>query len=163
MSAESDEIDATTAIPFNEEFFEQAIIEHMVNTLGYEHLYGPDVPRTDSLYHDVFLIDVLQSSLWRINPGLPPAAIHEAILRLNDVEAGSLTQRNERFSGYVQSGVEVRFFDGEEERNDIVRLVDYERPENNTFQVVNQWTFVEHERKRPDIVVFVNGMPLVVF
>ena len=155
MSAGTGDIDGGTPIPFNEEFFEQTIIEHMVNTLGYEHLYGPDVPRTDSRYHDVFLIDVLQSSLWRINPGLPSAAIHEAILKLNDVEAGSLAQRNERFSDYVQSGVEVRFFDGKEERNDIVHLVDYERPENNTFQVVNQWTFMEHERKRPDIIVFV--------
>lgn len=163
MGAGSDEIGGGASIPINEDFFEQTIIEHMVDTLGYEHLYGPDVPRTDSLYHDVFLIDVLQSSLWRINPGLPAAAIHEAILRLNDVDAGSLAQRNERFSDYVQSGVEVRFFDGKEERNDIVRLVDYDRPENNTFQVVNQWTFVEHEQKRPDIVVFVNGMPLVVF
>lgn len=163
MSAGTGDIDGGTPIPFNEEFFEQTIIEHMVNTLGYEHLYGPDVPRTDSRYHDVFLIDVLQSSLWRINPGLPSAAIHEAILKLNDVEAGSLAQRNERFSDYVQSGVEVRYFDGKEERNDIVHLVDYKRPENNTFQVVNQWTFMEHERKRPDIIVFVNGMPLVVF
>lgn len=151
------------AIPINEDFYEQAIIEHMVSKLGYQHLYGPDIPRTDSLYHDIFLIDTLQSSLWRINPGLPPSAIHEAILKLNEVEGGSLPQRNERFSDYVQSGVEVRFFDGEEERNDIVRLIDYENPENNTFQVVNQWTYSEYETKRPDIVIFVNGMPLVVF
>lgn len=151
------------AIPINEDFYEQAIIEHMVDKLGYQHLYGPDIPRTDSLYHDIFLIDTLQSSLWRINPDLPPSAIHEAILKLNEVEGGTLPQRNERFADYVQSGVEVRFFDGEEERNDIVRLIDYETPENNTFQVVNQWTYSEHETKRPDIVVFVNGMPLVVF
>lgn len=148
---------------FNEDSYEQMIIERMVDKLGYEHLYGPDVPRTDMLYHDVFLIDVLQSSLWRINPELPASAVHEAILKLNAVELGSLAQRNERFAEYVQSGVEVRFFDGKEERNDIVRLIDYERPENNAFHVVNQWTYVEHENKRPDIVVFVNGMPLVVF
>lgn len=163
MGAGADNSAGGATIPINEDFYEQAIIEHMVGKLGYEHLYGPDVPRTDSLYHDVFLIDTLQSSLWRINPGLPPAAVHEAILKLNEVETGSLAQRNERFSDYVQSGVEVRFLDGDEERNDIVRLIDYERPENNTFQVVNQWTYVEHENKRPDIVVFVNGMPLVVF
>ena len=150
---------------FNEDFYEQAIIEHMVDKLGYEHLYGPDVRRTDRLYHDVFLLDVLQSSLWRINRELPAQATSEAIRRLNAVEAGSLEQRNEVFSDYVQNGVEVRFFDQEkgEERNDIIRLIDYEEPEKNTFQVVNQWTYVEHENKRPDIVVFVNGIPLVVF
>lgn len=154
---------AHTANLFNEDSYEQMIIERMVDELGYEHLYGPDVPRTDELYNDVFLIDVLLSSLWRINPGLPTSAIHEAILKLNAVELGMLPQRNERFSDYVQNGVEVRFMDGGEEHDDIVRLIDYERPENNTFQVVNQWTYVEHENKRPDIVVFVNGMPLVVF
>lgn len=150
---------------FNEDFYEQAIIEHMVDKLGYEHLYGPDVRRTDRLYHDVFLLDVLQSSLWRINREFPAQATSEAIRRLNAVEAGSLEQRNEVFSDYVQNGVEVRFFDQEngEERNDIIRLIDYEEPEKNTFQVVNQWTYVEHENKRPDIVVFVNGIPLIVF
>ena len=95
---------------FDEDFYEQAIIEHMVGKLGYEHLYGPDVPRTDDKYHDIFLIDVLQSSLWRINPDLPAAACYEAILKLNEVESGSLAQRNERFADYVQSGVEVRWF-----------------------------------------------------
>ena len=112
---------------FNEDFYEQAIIEHMVDKLGYEHLYGPDVRRTDRLYHDVFLLDVLQSSLWRINRELPAQATSEAIRRLNAVEAGSLEQRNEVFSDYVQNGVEVRFFDQEkgEERNDIIRLIDY--------------------------------------
>ena len=53
MGAGSDEIGGGVSIPINEDFFEQTIIEHMVDTLGYEHLYGPDVPRTDSLYHDV--------------------------------------------------------------------------------------------------------------
>lgn len=148
---------------FDEDFYEQAIIEHMVGKLGYECLYGPDVPRTDDKYHDVFLIDVLQSSLWRINPDLPAAACYEAILKLNEVESGSLAQRNECFADYMQSGVEVRWFDGYEERSGIVRVIDYDRPERNTFQVVNQWIYVEHEHKRPDIVVFVNGIPLVVF
>lgn len=154
---------AYVSVPFDEDFYEQAIIEHMVEKLGYEHLYGPDVPRTDDKYHDVFLLDTLQSSLWRINPWLPAAATYEAMLKLNAVESGSLEQRNEVFTDYVQNGVEVRFFDGKEERDDIVRLIDYENPEKNTFQVVNQWTYVEHENKRPDVVIFVNGIPLVVF
>ena len=59
--------------------------------------------------------------------------------------------------------MEVRYFDGKEERDDIVRLLDFEHPDNNVFNVVDQWTFVEYSEKRPDVVAFVNGMPLVLF
>ena len=164
MSSPSERTDFSySAMTIDEDFYEQTIIEYMVNHLGYEHLYGPDVERTDDKYRDVFLPDVFEESLQKVNPELPRQAIDEAVLKLKSVEGGSLPQRNERFSDYVQSGVEVRFFDGKEERNDLVRLIDYDEPENNSFHVVNQWTYIEYENKRPDIVVFVNGMPLVVF
>ncbi len=87
----------------------------------------------------------------------------EAILKISSVEGGSLEQRNETFTDYLQSGVEVQFFDGKEERDDIVRLLDFENPDDNSFHAVNQWTFVEYSEKRPDLIVFVNGMPLVLF
>ena len=94
---------------------------------------------------------------------MPAKAIDEAILKIKNIEGGSLEQRNEIFNDYLQSGVEVRYFDGKEERNEIVRLLDFNHPENNVFQVVNQWTFVEYSEKRPDIIIFINGMPLVIF
>ncbi|MGN1361949.1 MAG: type I restriction endonuclease subunit R [Eggerthellaceae bacterium] len=147
----------------NEDFYEQVIIEHLCDQHGYEFLHGPDVERTSDKYDDVFLPEVLHAALRRINPGLPPQAIEEVILKLKNVEGGTLVQRNETFSDWLQSGVEVRFFDGEEERDDIVLLLDYENPENNSFHVVNQWTFVEYSEKRPDVIIFVNGMPLVLF
>lgn len=150
-------------VDINEDFYEQAIIEHLRDDLGYEFLHGPDVPRSTSEYRDVFLPDILSSSLKRINPGLPAAAIEQAILKMSGIDAGSLYQKNEIFNDYLQSGVEVRFFDGREERDDIVYLLDYETPSNNSFHVVNQWTFVEYSEKRPDVIVFVNGMPLVIF
>ncbi|MBS6400648.1 MAG: type I restriction endonuclease subunit R [Atopobiaceae bacterium] len=147
----------------DEDFYEQALIERLVEKHGYEFLHGPDVARTTSEYRDVFLPGILQASLSRINKRLPNAAIQEAILKLSDIEGGGLGQRNETFTDYLQSGVEVRYFDGMEERDDIVRLLDFDKPENNTFHVVNQWTFVEYSEKRPDVVCFVNGMPLVLF
>ena len=153
----------SVAMPINEDFYEQVIIEHLRDDLGYDYLYGPDVPRTSDKYDDVFLPNVLPSVLRRINPKLPQQAIQEAILKLSDIDAGSLEQRNERFNDYLQSGVEVHFFDGKEERGDIVYLLDFDNPENNDFHVVNQWTFVEYSEKRPDVIVFVNGMPLVMF
>ena len=152
-----------SSISINEDFYEQIIIERLRDEHGYEHLYGPDVPRTTSDYRDVFLPDVLPSSLRRINPNLPSAAIEQAILKISSIEAGGLYQKNEVFNDYLQSGVEVRFFDGKEERDDIVYLLDFDTPENNSFHVVNQWTFVEYSQKRPDVIVFVNGMPLVIF
>lgn len=152
-----------SALRMDEDFFEQVVIERFHSELGYEYLYGPDVPRSSEAYHDVFLPDVLPSALQKINASLPQAAIQEAILKISNIEGGSLEQRNETFSDYLQSGVEVRFFDGTEERNEIVHLLDFDEPNHNEFHVVNQWTFVEYSEKRPDVVVFVNGMPLVVF
>lgn len=147
----------------NEDWFEQVVVEHLVDDLGYEHLYGPDVRRSSDDYRDVFLPDVLPDALARINKGLPSAAIDEAILKISNVEGGTLEQRNETFNDYLQSGVEVRCFDGEQDRDEIVRLLDFDDPGNNDFHVVNQWTFVEYSEKRPDVIVFVNGMPLVMF
>lgn len=147
----------------NEDWFEQVVVEHLVDNLGYEHLYGPDVRRSSDDYRDVFLPDVLPDALARINKGLPSAAIDEAILKISNVEGGTLEQRNETFNDYLQSGVEVRYFDGEQDRDEIVRLLDFDDPDNNDFHVVNQWTFVEYSEKRPDVIVFVNGMPLVMF
>lgn len=150
-------------LDINEDFFEQTLIEHLVEKHGYEFLHGPDVTRSTSEYRDVFLPGVLPAALARINKELPNAAIQEAILKLSNIEGGNLEQRNETFTDYLQSGVEVRYFDGKEEHNDIVRLLDFDNPESNTFHVVNQWTFVEYSEKRPDVICFVNGMPLVVF
>ncbi len=152
-----------TSMQLDEDFYEQALIEYFTEKLEYEHLYGPAVPRTSAKYDDVFLSEILDESLRRINPTLPQQAIQEAIAKLNENDSNKLEVRNERFHEYLQAGVEVRYFDDAEERNDIVYLIDYDNPSNNTFHVVNQWTFVEHSEKRPDIVVFVNGMPLVIF
>lgn len=151
------------AMRINEDFYEQAVIEHLRDDLGYEHLYGPDVPRTTDEYRDVFLPEVLPTALARINPNLPEEAIQEAILKISNVEGGILEQRNGTFNDYLQSGVEVRYFDGQDEHDDIVYLLDFENPNNNDFHVVNQWTFVEYSEKRPDVIAFVNGIPLVIF
>ena len=99
-------------LDINEDFFEQTLIEHLVEKHGYEFLHGPDVARSTSEYRDVFLPGVLPAALARINKELPNAAIQEAILKLSNIEGGNLEQRNETFTDYLQSGVEVRYFDG---------------------------------------------------
>lgn len=144
---------------FTEADYENSVIELFQN-LGYSHIYAPELERDYSI---PFLEDDLKSCLEKINNDLPDAAISEAVSKLRDFDAGSLIQRNEIFMGYLQNGITVRYFDGGEERTNIVYLIDYKNAENNCFRVLNQFTYVENgNNRRPDIVVFVNGLPLVV-
>ncbi|MBQ3077175.1 MAG: type I restriction endonuclease subunit R, partial [Clostridia bacterium] len=143
---------------FTESHYENAIIE-LFTSLGYTHVYGPDVARD---HRSPLYEDLLFPSLCRINPGLPAAAVQEAVGRIRDLPAGSLVQKNMVFTDWLQSGVEVRYLERGEERSGLVRLVDYETPANNEFTVANQWTIVENAEKRPDLILFVNGLPLVV-
>ena len=96
-----------------------------------------------------------------VNPNKPSSAIDEAIRKVRDIDTGTLVQKNEKFMDYLQNGVEVSYMHKGETINDIVYLIDYAHPDRNTFQAINQWTFVEKSEKRADIMVFVNGLPLV--
>ena len=143
---------------FTEDTYEQAIIELFEN-MGYEHLYAPDLARD---YTSPLLDSILRDSLVRINRGLPVAAIDEALSRLRNFETGSLLQKNTVFMDYLQNGITVKFFVQGEERSSIVHLVDYENEKCNSFYVVNQFTFLENgNNRRPDIILFINGLPLV--
>ena len=146
-------------MPFTEANFENAILEIFRDKLGYEYLYGPDVERDHS---ESLCLDILSDVLPRLNPGLPQQAIDEAIVRIRNNEDGTLTQRNARFTDMLQNGVEVNYYDGSEQRAALVRLVDYDLPIHNRFTVANQWTIEERSVRRVDILVFVNGLPLVV-
>lgn len=143
---------------FTEDTYEQAIIE-LFEHMGYEHLYAPDLDRD---YTSPLLDAILRDSLVRINRSLPAEAIDEAISKLRSFESGSLVQKNAVFTDYLQNGVPVKFFVRGEERASIVRLIDYAHTELNTFYVVNQFTFIENgNNRRPDIILFINGLPLV--
>ncbi len=143
---------------FTEDTFEQAVIELFVN-MGYTHLYAPGLDRD---YDSPLLDSVLRDSLVRINRGLPLDAIEEALSKLKNFDNGSLVQKNMAFMDYLQNGITVKYFVKGEERSSIVRLIDYSNVGNNTFYVVNQFTFFENgNNRRPDIILFVNGLPLV--
>jgi type I site-specific deoxyribonuclease, HsdR family len=144
---------------FAEDNYEKAVIQ-LLEELGYTHVYGPDVARD---YSESLYLDELESAVSRINPSLPSLAITEAINKLVKFENGSLVKKNEVFMNYLQNGIEVSYYYKEEQQNDIVMLVDYEHVDKNTFTVINQWTIVENSEKRPDVLVFLNGIPVVVF
>ena len=143
---------------FTEATFEAAIIE-LFEQLGYTHLYGPDIDRD---YSSPLLESVLRDSVTRINRHLPADAISEAIAKLKGFDTGSLLQKNMVFMDYLQNGVPVRYFVKGEERNALVYLVDYAHVDQNTFYAVNQFTYIENgNNRRPDIILFINGLPLV--
>lgn len=91
---------------------------------------------------------------------MPEDAITESIRKLKNFENAGLIQKNALFTEYIQNGVEVRYFINGHERSGIIYLADYKNPDNNSFIIANQWTFTENSTKRPDILIFLNGLPV---
>lgn len=144
---------------YNEGSYENSIVDLFENNLLYQHVYGPNIERN---FYSPLYEDVLIESIERINNGLPHTAMDDALYKLKNFENGELVQKNMVFMDYLQNGVPVRYFDGSEEKSAIVYLIDYDNVDNNSFIVANQWTFIENSNKRPDIILFINGLPLVV-
>ncbi len=143
---------------YTEADYESSVIELFRNDLGYEYAYGPDIERD---FYSPLYEEVLLDSLYRLNRGLPDDAIQDALFKLKNFENGELVQKNAVFMDYLQNGIPVRYFVDGEERSSIVYLVDYKNPDNNSFIVSNQWTFIENSNKRPDVILFLNGLPVV--
>ncbi len=143
---------------FTEDSYEKALISIFQN-MGYQYVYAPDIVRD---YQSPLYDQIAEVALRAVNPLKPQAAIDEALAKIRNIDSGSLVQRNEIFTDWLQHGVEVAFHNGREMINDIIYLVDYDHPDANSFHIINQWTFVEKSEKRADLVVFINGLPLVI-
>ena len=143
---------------YTEADYENSVIELFRNDLGYEYAYGPDIERD---FYSPLYEEILIDSLYRLNRELPDDAIQDALFKLKNFENGELVQKNTVFMDYLQNGIPVRYLVGGEERSSIVYLVDYKNPDNNSFIVANQWTFIENSNKRPDVILFLNGLPVV--
>ena len=144
-------------MPYTESSYENAIIQ-LFEEMGYTLAYGPDVVRD---YKVPYYADELTAALYRLNPSLPDDAISDALYKLTNYENGELVQKNAVFMDYLQNGVEVRYTEKGEERSALCYLVDYSNIDNNSFVVANQWTYIENAEKRPDVLLFINGLPLV--
>lgn len=140
--------------------YENSVIE-LFQHLGYTHVYGPDVENRD--FNSPLYLDILEDSIYRINPNVPKSAIQEALFKIKNFDNGELLQQNKIFMDYLQNGITVKYLENGEQRSTIVYLVDYKNVDNNSFIVANQWTFVENSEKRPDVLLFINGLPLVLF
>lgn len=144
-------------VNFTEADYENSIIE-LFQSMDYTYVYGPDIERD---FKSTLYDDVLNQYIYKLNPSLPEDAVQDALYKLKNFENGELVQKNAVFMDYLQNGVPVRYMEKGEERSGIVYLVDYKNPDNNSFIVANQWTFVENSNKRPDLILFLNGLPVV--
>ena len=142
---------------YTEADYENSVIE-LFRNIGYEYAYGPEIERN---FNSPLYDEILEESLRKINKGAPYDAIEEALFKLRNFENGELIQKNEIFMDYLQNGIPVRYLFKGEERSMIIYLVDYQTPENNSFVIANQWTFIENSEKRPDVILFLNGLPVV--
>lgn len=145
-------------VVYTEASYENSVVELFRNDLSYEYAYGPNIDRD---FYSPLYEDILIDSLYRLNKELPDEAVQEAIYKLKNFENGELVQKNAVFMDYLQNGIPVSFFVDGEERSSIVYIVDYKNTNKNSFIVANQWTFIENSKKRPDIIIFLNGLPLV--
>ena len=143
---------------YKESDYERAIME-LFGGLGYQTLYAPDIKRD---FQSPLYDKVLEEQILKLNPNLPREAIENALYKLRNFDNGELVQKNEIFMDYLQNGIEVRYFVEGEERSALVYVVDYGSLENNSFIAANQWTFTENSTRRLDIVLFLNGLPVVV-
>jgi type I restriction enzyme, R subunit len=135
---------------------------------GFQYLYGPQVAHDGetpmrSCYDEVLLTVKLKTAIDRLNPSVPQSARDDALKQVQRVHSPQLIGGNEAFHRLLTEGVNVTYMQGAEERGDYVRLVDFDDPSNNDFCAINQFTVIEnHHNKRPDLVLFINGIPLVV-
>ena len=135
---------------------------------GCQYIYGPDIAPDGEAqerpsFEDIILLERLKIAVARINPGVPPDAREDAIKQIQRLSAPDLIANNEAFHRMLTEGITVSYQKDGNSRGDLVWLVDFEEPENNDFVVLNQFTVIEnHVNKRLDLVLFVNGLPLVV-
>jgi type I restriction enzyme, R subunit len=149
-----------------EDEIEQIALDILNNDLGYETLFGPDFVECDTperTYAEVVLSQRLQAAIDRINPNIPTEAREEAYkkaLRAASIDASS---NNETFHVMLTDGIDVKFRTSTGTRSDKVWLIDYKNPHQNNFLAVNQFTVIENNiNKRADVVLFINGLPIVV-
>ena len=150
---------------FSESVVEQAALQWF-EELGYATLnaseIAPGEPYAErDTYTDVVLVERLQTALERINPNLPVSAIEDAIARITRAESPSLYENNRRFHKFLTDGVDVEYQAKGRTVYDKVWLLDFDDSDNNDWLVVNQFTVIEGKNnRRPDLVVFINGLPL---
>ncbi|MCL2007499.1 MAG: type I restriction endonuclease subunit R [Treponema sp.] len=154
-------------IKLNESAIETYAIE-LLEKQGYKYIYGPDIAADGdnperSSFEDILLIDRLKTAVTRINPTIPIDAREDAIRQVQRLTSPDLIANNEVFHRMLTEGINVSYQKNGNNRGDLVWLIDFDMPNNNDFIVLNQYTVVENNvNKRLDVVLFINGLPIVI-
>lgn len=153
---------------FTESTVEEATLE-LFSGLGYTIIHGSDIAPHELFaeraeYSDVLLFGRLKQALAKINPKIPSGAIEDSVRKLLSVAGPNLEESNRRFHHFLTDGINVEYRAEGRIVHDQVKLFDFDKPDNNDWAAVNQFTVIENKiNRRPDIIIFVNGMPLAVF
>lgn len=151
----------------NEDMVEQEVLE-ILQELGYEILYGPDISPDGStpmrdLYSDVVIVEKLRDAINRLNPDIPTVAREEAVKKVLRTDNPDIISNNQLFHQFLTDGVTIEYRKDGRIVYDKVWLFDFQNPDNNEFLAINQFTIIENDHnRRPDTVLFVNGLPIVV-
>ena len=144
---------------YNEEAYENALIELFQN-MGWEHVYGPEVDRDWHSHFMILFLKILSGVLIQRRHLLQ---LTRHFLNSDILKVAELKKKNAVFMEYLQNGIEVSYHQNGESKSDIIYIADFNNPSNNSFIVANQWTFIENSNKRPDILLFLNGLPICLF
>lgn len=144
---------------FDEQTLEKVTME-MLKELEYECINGYEMERTD--FSKVLLENDLVQAIEKINKGIKDEQIQEAVRLIRNLDHNNTILNNQQFTKYLLEGISVPIQENGETRYKTVKIVDFDNISNNTFKAINQYTIIEHSEKRPDIIIFINGMPLVV-
>ena len=144
---------------FNEETLEKITME-ILNELEYECINGYEMERTD--YSKVILEDDLKNAIHKINSNVTYEQVTEVVRQIKNLEHNNTILNNKQFTKYLLEGCQVPINEHGETRYKTIKIVDFNNISNNTFKAINQYTIIEHSEKRPDIIIFINGLPLVV-
>lgn len=143
---------------FTEDSLESVVLELLAEELHYTVQNGYDLVRD---YHAVLLEEDLRGALAALNPSVPEEILEAALRKLQYLDEASLVAANQQFQKYLIEGISIEVY-GEDVPSRIVKVIDFDTPSNNTYKAINQFTVIHKAEKRPDVVVFVNGLPLVV-
>ncbi|OOH86538.1 restriction endonuclease subunit R [Pasteurellaceae bacterium 15-036681] len=152
----------------NENTIEQAAIRTLED-LGWGYTFGVTINAEGenpwrNRADEVVFRDLLKQAVARLNPQLPETAVDEVVATAVKADITDLTERNQRFYGFLRNGVRVEYRVENEQKIDFARLIDFQNPQNNRFDVVNQLTIQGRKgNRRPDVICYINGLPLVVF
>ena len=143
---------------FTEESFENVVIEYL-KELDYDYIHGSNLTRDNK---EVPLLKNLKTNLININKEIPESSIDYAIKKIQNFETNDVFTNNKLFHKYLTEGIEITDFINGKTVYHTIKLIDFDNIENNEFLVVNQLEIVEDDIKKiPDVIVYVNGIPLV--